>query len=96
MNDITLDGITLKMWEKTMMNESVFSEEEGKYKRTGKKVEQTTYTFVDEVGDKLVFLSDNNALRSQEGKTGELFLALSYDNFNKRNKIQFKGFLDRN
>jgi len=93
--DITLQ-VQLKMWEKTMMNESIFSEEKNAYIKTGKKVEQTTYTFVDEVGNKLVFLSDNAKIREHEGETGELFVALTHDNYNGINKIQFKGFIDRN
>jgi len=93
--EITLENITLKMWEKTMMSESIFSEEENKYKKTGKKTEQTTYTFVDNQGNKLVFLSANNVLRNKEGETGDLFVALSHDNYNGVNKIQFKGFIDR-
>jgi len=93
--DITLK-VQLKMWEKTMMSESIFSEEKNTYVKTGKKVEQTTYTFVDEVGNKLVFLSDNIKIREYEGETGELFVSLTHDNYNKINKIQFKGFIDRN
>jgi len=88
--------VQLKMWEKTMMNESIFSEEKNAYIKTGKKVEQTTYTFVDEVGNKLVFLSDNSSFRRYEGETGELFVTLFHDNYNGVNKIQFKGFIDRN
>jgi len=93
--DITLQ-VQLKMWEKTMMSESIFSEEKNTYVKTGKKVEQTTYTFVDEVGNKLVFLSDNIKIRDYEGQTGDLFVALTHDNYNGVNKIQFKGFIDRN
>jgi len=84
------------MCEKTMMNESIFSEEKNAYVKTGKKVEQTTYTFIDEKLNKLVFLSDNIGLRKYEGQTGELYLSLTHDNYNGVNKIQFKGFIDHN
>jgi len=67
---------------------------DGKYVKTGEKQEQTTYTFLDELGNKLVFLSSNHALRNFEGQTGDLFVALSFDNFKKTNKVSFLGFLD--
>jgi len=88
---IKLSNIVLKMWEKTMMPESVL--QDGKYVKTGKKLEQTTYTFVDEWGNKLVFLSDNQGLRKSEGKLGVLEVALTHDNFNKINKMKFVDFL---
>jgi len=98
MENIVLKDVTLKMCEKTMMSESIREEKDGKtsYVKTGKKIEQTTYTFVDENLNKLVFLSDNMSLRKYEGQTGELYLSLVHDNFNGINKIQFKGFIDRN
>lgn len=95
MKDIVIENITLKMWEKSMMSESIFSEEKKQYVKTGKKVEQTTYSFLDEDGDKLVFLSDKNEWRKMEGQTGDLHVSLNHDNFNKVNKIQFKGFVVR-
>jgi len=94
MDKIKVQNVKLKMWEKTMMPESVL--QDGKYVKTGKKLEQTTATFVDEWGNKLVFLTSNNNIRDLEGETGDLWLSLIYDNFNKMNKIQFKGFLELN
>lgn len=94
MDKIKIANVSLKMWEKTMMPESIF--QDGKYVKTGKKIEQTTYSFIDEWGNKLVFLSDNNNFRKLEGVTGDLWLSLVHDNFNKINKIQFKGFIELN
>jgi len=76
-----------------MMPESIFSEEKNTYVKTGKKVEQSTYTFVDEWGAKLVFLSADSELRKHEGKQGDLNVSLIHDNYNSVNKIQFKSFL---
>jgi len=78
-----------------MMPESVREETDGKvsYRKTGKKLEQTTYTFTDEWGAKLVFLSTDSELRKCEGKQGDLALTLVHDNYNSVNKIQFKSFL---
>jgi len=67
---------------------------DGKYVKTGEKEEQTIYTFLDEWGNKLVFLSNNMIMRKFEGQTGDLFVGLSHDNFKKTNKISFLGFLD--
>jgi len=91
MQDIKIENVTLKMWEKTMM--PVSEKVDGKYVKTGEKEEQTTYTFIDEWGNKLVFLSNDINLRKQEGNTGHLLVSLSHDNFKKTNKIQYKGFL---
>jgi len=41
-------------------------------------------------------LSDNAKIREYEGQTGELYVSLVHDNYNGINKIQFKGFIDRN
>jgi len=82
----------LKMWEATHMPESEKVTVDGKtsYQKTGKKVEKTTYTFIDELGDKLVFLSDNE-YRTMEGKAVELDLDITHDDFNRKNKIQLKS-----
>jgi len=87
--DTKIPNVTLKMWEKTMMSESI--PQDGKYVKTGNKIEKTTYTFLDEFGSKLVFLGDSE-LRRFEGKTGTLFLKLEHDNFKKINKVQLHNF----
>jgi len=91
MKNIQLQDITLKMWEKTMMPKS--EKIDGKYVKTGEKEEQTTYTFLDDEGDKLVFLSNDQKIRNFEGKIGKLFVILSHDSYNKRNTVKFGGFL---
>ena len=94
MDKIKIENVTLKMWEKTMM--SISEKVDGKYVKTGEKEEQTTLSFLDEWGNKLVFLSSNNNLRMLEGRTGDLWIGLGYDSFKKTNKISFKGFLELN
>lgn len=79
----------LLMWEKTDMPDSNYDEATKKWIKTGSKTEKTTYTFRDIDGTKLVFLHDNKA-REYEGKDVDLQLELSYDDFNRRNKIQLK------
>lgn len=86
----TVQKITLKMWEKTMMPETNLVD--GVRQKTGNRVEFTTYTFTNEYGDKLVFLSKENQFRPLEGETGELQVKLAYDDFRKRNLVKFVNF----
>jgi hypothetical protein len=93
MHEIRVGDIFLKMWEKTMLPESIKNNETGKYEKTGRKVENTTYTFLDSEGNKLVCLSDNAQYRELEGKNGELLISLVHDDFKRINKIKFHGFI---
>jgi len=80
----------LVMWEKTEMPESVMEKDEaGKtvFRKTGKKVENSTYHFRDEFGDKLSFMSPNNNYRNLEGQDIELELEIGYDDFKRKNKM---------
>lgn len=92
MDKIEIANVTLKMWEKTMMPKS--EKIDGKFVKTGEKEEQTTLTFTDQLGSKLVFLTSEPKYRELEGKLGDLHLALEYDSYNKRNKILFRGFVE--
>jgi len=91
-----LENVKLVMFERTMLPESIRETVEGKtvFKKTGKEVENTTYTFLDESGDKLVFLSPNSELRDKEGETGALFVDLGHDSYKKKNTVKLVGFLD--
>jgi len=89
---LKIEDVTLKMWEKTMLPES--EKIDGKYVKTGRKEEATTLTFIDSFGDKLVFVTSNNKYRELEGQVANLWISVGYDSFNKKNKIQFKGFLN--
>jgi len=91
MDKIIIKNVKLKMWEKTLLPESV--KENNIWTKTGKKIEKTIYTFVDEWGSKLVFMSGNSTLRSLETSTGDLVVALGFDDFKKINKIQFVDFI---
>jgi len=88
--DTKIVNVELVMWEKTMMAET--SLEDGKRIKTGKQVEMTTYTFRDEFGSKLVFLSTDSNFRRAERKHGDLFVKLGYDDFKKQNRVRFVGF----
>lgn len=79
----------LKMWEKTMMPESNMVEENGKktFKKTGKEVEMTTYTFIDGFGEKLVLLSKDNNFRTLEGKKVDIELEVVFNDFQKKNRV---------
>jgi len=85
-----IKNVELVMWEKTDMPESKYDEATKKYVKTGNKTERTTYTFRDEFGSKLVFLG-NNDYRQYERKPVDIDLELSYDDYNRKNKISLKG-----
>jgi len=91
--DTKIENVTLKMWEKTMMPET--SLQDGKRIKTGNKLEFTTYTFTDSWGAKLTFLTQSSEYRKFEGETGDLILSLAHDDFRKRNRVLFKGFVAR-
>jgi len=83
--------VKLKMWEKTMMPESIMEKgADGKtaFKKTGIKIEMTTYTFVDGFGEKLVFLSQDNGYRSLEGETVDIVMEVEYNDFSKKNRLK--------
>lgn len=84
--------VKLKMWEKTLMPESIMAEEGGKkvFKKTGQKIEMTTYTFVDGFGEKLVFLSPDNGYRVLEGEIVDLVMEVEYNDFSKKNRLKLE------
>jgi len=94
MQNIRLVDIVLKMWEKTMVSESLLNPETGKYQKSGKKIENTTYHFIDKEGNKLTFLSDESKYRELEGSNGVLIVSLVHDDFKRINKIKFLGFVE--
>jgi len=81
---------TLLMWEKTDMPDSNYDEATKKWIKTGGKTEKTTYTFRDIDGSKLVFLSGNK-YREYEGRSVNLQIDLSYDNFTRANKLKLES-----
>jgi len=92
MESSKIPAVILKMWEKTLMPETNLVD--GKREKTGNKVEYTTYHFLDQWGNKLSFLSNQNKLRELEGKEGTLLVRLYHDDFKKQNKISFVGFVE--
>jgi len=83
--------VKLKMFERTMMPDSVASKDsEGKtiFTKTGNKSEYTTYTFVDSFGEKLVFLSKDSSYRTFEGKFVNLVLEVVYDDFKRKSSVK--------
>jgi len=80
----------LKMWEKTDMPESNPDKgSDGKtvYKKTGKMLEFTTYTFIDGFGEKLVLLSKDNSFRTLEGKKVNIEVEVVFNDFQKKNRV---------
>jgi len=87
-------NVSMIMWEKTMLPDSVRSvDEKGKtvFTKTGTKTEYTTYTFRDSFGDKLVFTSKNNSYRTWEGKKVIIALEVNFDEFNRKNKVSLNS-----
>lgn len=82
--ETTIENVKLKMWEKTDLPETNLNN--GIRVKTGNKVEFTTYTFVDEWGSKLVFLTKSDRFRVLEGETGNLTLKIELDDFGGRRK----------
>jgi len=80
----------LVMWEKVDMPESNYDESTKKWVKTGKTTEKTNYIIRDVDGTKLIFMSDEKA-RQYEGKDVDVQFELSYDEFNRKNKISFKN-----
>jgi len=88
-----VNNVRLVMFERTMMPESTMQEVDGKKKfvKTGKETEMTTYTFRDEFGDKLIVLSPKNEYRSLEGEDVSIEVEISYNDFQKRNRVSLKS-----
>jgi len=84
------DVVELKMWEKTMLPESEMVEVNGKkaFKKTGKEVEMTTYTFRDSFGDVLVMLSDINTFRALEGEKVNIETEIVFNTFKNQNRVK--------
>lgn len=87
------DVVELRMWEKTMLPESEMVEVNGKkaFKKTGKEVEMTTYTFRDSFGDVLVMLSDNNTFRALEGEKVDIETEIVFNTFKNQNRVKLVG-----
>lgn len=85
----TLDSVKLVMFERTMMPESEMKVVNGKkeFIKTGKEVENTTYTFRDSFGDKLIIMSKNNSFRTLEGEVVDLVIEVAYNDFQKKNRV---------
>jgi len=91
MRFITEDkDVVLLMWEKTLMPVSVIEKDAtGKtsFKKTGEKVEMTTYTLRDGFGDKIVLLSKENSFRTLEGEKVKILMEVKRDEFKNKNKL---------
>jgi len=86
-----IQKVKLMFYEKTMMPESKMEEDsKGKksFVKTGGEVEMTTYTFRDDSGDKIIFLSKENGYRSLEGEYVDITLDIRFNDFTK--KVQTK------
>ena len=82
----TIKGLTLVMWEKTMMPDSNYDSATKQWIKTGSLTEKTTYVLRDEFGSKIVFLSGND-FRKLEGKIVDVEVKLVYGEFGRKNKV---------
>jgi len=98
---VNISDLELKMWKKEMMPENLKGadgkfqkDENGKFIKSGKEVEYTTYTFRDLTGEVLEIMSAKNDLREQEGKTGLVVLNLTRRSFQGKTetKVSLDGF----
>jgi len=84
-------GLKLAFFENTDLPESIASKDDnGKtiFTKTGKKVPYTTYTFRDQLGEKLIFLSNNDTWRALEGELVDIEVEISYDDYKRTTKTR--------
>jgi len=80
----TLQNVKLAMWEKTELPDNELKD--GKWVKTGRVTEKTTYTFRDATGEKLVILGSND-YRNFEGELVDLEIDVIFNDFQKRNRV---------
>jgi len=78
------------MAEKTDMADRVLNDVSGKWEKTGKTTEKTTYTLQDLMLEKLVFLGDNK-FRDLVGKDVNIQLDVKYNNFTRATQVSLKN-----
>lgn len=90
----TAKDLKMIMWEKTELPENELVESNGKkeWKKTDKTVEKTTYTFRSIAGEKLILLA-NNEHRKLEGLICDVDLDISFNEFQRKNKISLSSVL---
>jgi len=81
----TLQNVKLAMWEKTELPDNELKD--GKWVKTGRVTEKTTYTFRDATGEKLVILGSND-YRNFEGELVDVTFELKFDEFKKRLSVK--------
>jgi len=74
------------MWGKAEFTEKLINKDTGKYEKTGRKEERTTYTFKDEFGEKLVLLAGND-YRELEGRQCNITLSVKYNDFDRATRV---------
>lgn len=87
---IKAKGVDLIMWEKSEMPERAYNKVTKEWTATGKTEEKTLYTFRDEMGDKVIFLSGND-WRGLERSKVDLEMEIVYNDFDRKNKVSLKG-----
>jgi len=79
--------VTMVLWEKRELPKST-KDDKGNWVKTGEKEEFTVYTFRDEFGDVLKFMTKDNDLRHFENSDLELYLSVTYDDYNNKNVVK--------
>lgn len=82
--------VKLVMYKNVEMNERKKNEETGKWEPTGGKTSMTEYTFRDEFGDILVVFGKND-FRELEGRECEVTIGITYNEFERKNKISLQS-----
>jgi len=88
--NITIPKLKLILWKKIEMPEKK-KDTQGVFQKTGGTTEMTGYLFHDEFHSELYFVSPKNDFRNLEGKTVDLFIKATYDEYNRKNKFVLDG-----
>lgn len=80
------ESMILKYWKKVEMKDKQRNDK-GDYVATGKMVEMTGYSFFNEFGEELYFISPKNDFRDYEGKQVMISVKASYDDYGRKNKF---------
>jgi len=85
---MSAENITLVMWSKRELPER--TRVDGEWKPTGRIEEKTEYTFRDEFGETIV-LFGNNDYRELEGKECDIVIGITYNSFQRTNRVSLEA-----
>jgi len=88
---IQTQPLVLVLWEKKDLPERAKNSASGEWEKTGKMTEYTVYTFRDQFGDVMKFMSIENKYRTFEGDEVIVTLGVKFDDYNNVNKLSLEG-----